>query len=255
MRKIANISNFPFVFPPYELDGNYYLDGGIVENFPMYTAQLTEKRCFGLYNSCPVKPYSIQTNYIELFLRLISVFMASSADNIQCKEGSYILKLSYEPSFFNFMSTNYDLIKIYCNDFKCNVIIIIEDENLGYWGHGIRNKHTNLKTSNNKLLECKNLNILFEHIKKVSNTKIQLTLDRKKDINNILALGYDIEQLKEAYINFCTNSFVMQNGLQLKLSYFKRDIEQFMFAKQMPKSQTTQEQLFDLSKKVYEGTL
>ena len=117
------------------------------------------------------------------------------------------------------------------------------------------NKHTNLKTSNNKLLECKNLNILFEHIKQVSNTKIQLTLDRKKDINNILALGYEIDQLKEAYSNFCNHPFVIKTGQQLKLSYFKRDIETFMFSKQIHNSPTTQEQLFDLTNKIYEGTL
>ncbi len=96
------------------------------------------------------------------------------------------------------------------------------------------NKHTNLKTSNNKLLEDENLLILFEHIKKISNTQIKLTPDRKKDINNILSLGYDIEQLKEAYTNFCNNQFVIKTSQQLKLSYFKRDIEQFMFAKQKP---------------------
>jgi hypothetical protein len=42
-------------------------------------------------------------------------------------------------------SKNYELVKTYCNDFKCCIIIIIEDENLGYWGHAIRNKHKNLK--------------------------------------------------------------------------------------------------------------
>jgi len=29
--------------------------------------------------------------------------------------------------------------------FKCKVNIIFEEKNLGYWGHGIRNKHTNLE--------------------------------------------------------------------------------------------------------------
>jgi len=42
------------------------------------------------------------------------------------------------------ISKNIDLIEKYCNNFLCKVNIIIEEENLGYWGHGIRNKHNNL---------------------------------------------------------------------------------------------------------------
>jgi len=111
-------STFPFIFAPYEYDGKYYLDGGIVDNFPMYTAQLTGKKCFGLYTNNPPKPYSPQINTIELFLRLITVFISSSADNIPVYSGSRILKLSYEPSFFNFSSTNSDLIRMFDNGYK-----------------------------------------------------------------------------------------------------------------------------------------
>lgn len=39
---------------------------------------------------------------------------------------------------------NVDKIKNFCNNFKCKVNIIIEEKNLGFWGHGIRNKHNNL---------------------------------------------------------------------------------------------------------------
>jgi hypothetical protein len=42
-------------------------------------------------------------------------------------------------------TNNIDNVKEYTKDFKCNVIIIVEEENLGYWGHGIRNKHNDLK--------------------------------------------------------------------------------------------------------------
>jgi hypothetical protein len=42
-------------------------------------------------------------------------------------------------------STNIDLVRNFCNDFLCKVNIIVEDKNLGYWGHGIRNKHNNLE--------------------------------------------------------------------------------------------------------------
>lgn len=42
-------------------------------------------------------------------------------------------------------SKNIEVIQHFCNDFLCNVNIIVEDNNLGYWGHGIRNKHKDLK--------------------------------------------------------------------------------------------------------------
>jgi hypothetical protein len=42
-------------------------------------------------------------------------------------------------------ANNIILIENFCKDFLCEVKIIVEEENLGYWGHGIRNKHNNLK--------------------------------------------------------------------------------------------------------------
>lgn len=110
-------SSFPFVFSPYEYYGNFYIDGGIVENFPMVTAQLTGRKCFGMFNNNPVKPYTPQTSYFELFFRLLTVFISSSSENIQVLPGSRILKLSYEPSFFNFTSTNSDIIKMFDNGY------------------------------------------------------------------------------------------------------------------------------------------
>ena len=112
-KAIRMSSSFPFVFEPYKYDENYYIDGGITENFPMMTAQLTGKKCFGMYNDNPIKPYSPQVSYFELFFRLMSVFVSSAADNIPVLPGCKILKLSYEPSFFNFNSNNSELIKMF----------------------------------------------------------------------------------------------------------------------------------------------
>lgn len=118
-------STFPFVFAPYEYENNYYLDGGLVENFPMFTAQQHSSKCFGLYNNNPAKPYSLQTNYVELFFRLITVFIASSADNIPVYPDSKVLKLSYPPSFFNFCSNNTELIKMFDSGYEaCRIALI-----------------------------------------------------------------------------------------------------------------------------------
>lgn len=42
-------------------------------------------------------------------------------------------------------SKNIDVIINFCKSFTCNLNIIIEENNLGYWGHGIRNKYKDLK--------------------------------------------------------------------------------------------------------------
>lgn len=38
----------------------------------------------------------------------------------------------------------YDLVSDFTKSFKCTVKLIIEEKNLGHWGHGIRNKHNKL---------------------------------------------------------------------------------------------------------------
>jgi hypothetical protein len=39
---------------------------------------------------------------------------------------------------------NVDKVHSFVSDFKCKVNVIVEDTNLGYWGHAIRNKHNKL---------------------------------------------------------------------------------------------------------------
>jgi len=74
-------------------------------------------------------------------------------------------------------SKTYELVKTYCYDFNCSITIIIEDKNLGYWGHGIRNKYNSLRgdfifhiDDDDLILEntfeiirnyCKDINIIY----------------------------------------------------------------------------------------------
>ena len=39
---------------------------------------------------------------------------------------------------------NVEEVKIFTKSFKCVVNIVVEETNLGYWGHAVRNKHRNL---------------------------------------------------------------------------------------------------------------
>ena len=57
-----------------------------------------------------------------------------------------LLKTDYLTIVFDgHKSKNIDLVKKETSYFNCNVNIIVEDKNLGFWGHGIRNKHNDLK--------------------------------------------------------------------------------------------------------------
>lgn len=112
-KAIRMSSTFPVVFPPYEYEGSYYLDGGIVENLPMLAAQNGVNRCLGIYNINPPKPYSTNMTYFELLGRLLTTMTSSLVDAVHVYPGSKILKLSFSPSFFNFSSTSFELIKIF----------------------------------------------------------------------------------------------------------------------------------------------
>ena len=57
-----------------------------------------------------------------------------------------LLNIDYLTIVFDASKKNYELVKEYCkNNIKGKVNIVYEEINLGYWGHGIRNKHNKLK--------------------------------------------------------------------------------------------------------------
>jgi len=57
-----------------------------------------------------------------------------------------LLEQDYITIVFDGTNNNYQIIKKFVEEhFKCHINIIVEKENLGYWGHGIRNKYKNLE--------------------------------------------------------------------------------------------------------------
>lgn len=54
--------------------------------------------------------------------------------------------IDYLTIVFDASKKNYEKVKLYCkNNIKGQINIIYEEINLGYWGHGIRNKHNKLE--------------------------------------------------------------------------------------------------------------
>lgn len=82
---------------------------------------------------------------------------------------------------------NVEEVKIFTKHFKCNVNIIIEPENLGFWGHAIRNKHKNLvgdfiwHIDDDDTIPRDSMEIIRNHCKDTSKMYI-FQMDNKGDI-------------------------------------------------------------------------
>jgi len=69
-----------------------------------------------------------------------SIFNILKCLKIELKENDYLTIV------FDASKNNFEEVKNYCKkNIKSKINIIYEEKNLGYWGHGIRNKHNQLK--------------------------------------------------------------------------------------------------------------
>ncbi len=86
-------------------------------------------------------------------------------------------------------SKNIDIIKNYCKDFNCKVNIIVEDKNLGYWGHGIRNKYGELLTEGDFIYHVDDDDVIFDNT-------FDILRKHCKDINTIYIFKIILENNK-----------------------------------------------------------
>ena len=106
---------FPFVFDPFEYDGNVYLDGGIVDNFAVDYGEQIGHSCLGLYTRNVSKPYTNDAGKLDLLYRILkTVFNSLAEDKIEkIRERTRIITIDYAPGFFDFTSSNNELIKMF----------------------------------------------------------------------------------------------------------------------------------------------
>lgn len=97
----------------------------------------------GRYNGRIYKEEQLKTYSFHVLLATIG---KQSIFNILANLKKQLHKCDYLTIVFDGIdkSKNINNVKKYCFDFVCKVNIIIEEKNLGYWGHGIRNKHNDL---------------------------------------------------------------------------------------------------------------
>jgi hypothetical protein len=93
------------------------------------------------------RAYKIEQTNKKSFHVLLATIGKSSIFNILSMLKQQLSNIDYLTIIFDGIkkSKNIEKIKYFTKSFLCKVNIIIEEENLGYWGHSIRNKHNDLE--------------------------------------------------------------------------------------------------------------
>jgi len=107
-------SSYPLMFEPYNYEQKLYLDGGIVDNFPIEYFQEKGERRLGIITMNPVTKYEGIPNNLDFFWKLFNVFIQTiTNDKIERVVNCDVIKLSAESVFFNFETTNTEIIEIF----------------------------------------------------------------------------------------------------------------------------------------------
>jgi NTE family protein len=107
-------SSYPLMFEPYRHDQKLYLDGGIVDNFPIEYLQEPGETRLGIITTSPEKKYDEVPNTLELFWKLLQVFIQTiTNDKIERCVNCDVIKLNIESCFFNFDTLNSEIIDIF----------------------------------------------------------------------------------------------------------------------------------------------
>lgn len=117
-------SNFPFVFDHFCYENDYYVDGGIVDNFPVEYSETLGKKCIGFHTVNEVSPFSIHDSHLEYIRKLFFTFIQIYVeDKIDRATHTDVVTLKHPPNFFNFESSVNSLIQLFDQgyDQTCNL--------------------------------------------------------------------------------------------------------------------------------------
>ncbi len=107
-------SNFPLVFEPYMYNEKAYLDGGLVDNFAIEHGEDIGHECLGVMTSNPQRKYSPHDfGNIEFVLKVFQIFISTVTNDKIDRTKCDIVKLDFKSNFFNFDSSNTELIDMF----------------------------------------------------------------------------------------------------------------------------------------------
>jgi predicted patatin/cPLA2 family phospholipase len=75
-------SNLPLVFENYKYDNNYYIDGGIVDNFSLDYAENIGMRILGLYKRTQKTTFQPTDNILEFIFKLIYIPIKQQQEHV-----------------------------------------------------------------------------------------------------------------------------------------------------------------------------
>ena len=110
--------NFPFIFDHFKYEDEYYLDGGIIDNFALELAEEIGEKPLGIYIT---SKYNINPdNSMDLLYKLFKIFINSDLVNkIERSKKSDLINL-HGTDFFNFKQNNKYFINLFDTGYeKC----------------------------------------------------------------------------------------------------------------------------------------
>jgi len=106
-------SNYPLVFEPYVYENKSYLDGGIVDNFAIEYGESLGGKCLGIMTNNPHRKYNNEFSNIELIWKIFQIFKTTVTNDKIDRTKVDTIKLNYKCNFFNFDTTNKELIEMF----------------------------------------------------------------------------------------------------------------------------------------------
>ena len=107
-------STFPLVFEPYIYENKSYLDGGLVDNFAIEYGEQIGDRCLGVMTNNPQRKYNPHDFcHIEFVWKVFQVFISTVTKDKIDRTNCDIIKLDFKSQFFNFESSNKELIDMF----------------------------------------------------------------------------------------------------------------------------------------------
>lgn len=113
-------SSFPLIFEPVKFENKLYVDGGLVDNFPVEVTG--NDRCIGIITKNPVEEIKELNSMSSLFMFMINLFLVfvntSSFDKINRSSNCDVLVLTAKLNSFNFTSKTNEILKLFDNGYS-----------------------------------------------------------------------------------------------------------------------------------------
>ena len=116
-------SNLPLVFESYKYDNNFYIDGGITDNFAIEHAEKIGNRVLGLYILYKNMSFSVSDNVLEYIFKVIYIPILEQQRNKidkSCTKKSTVVNITdnTEHTMFSFNINSTDKLEMFSDGYN-----------------------------------------------------------------------------------------------------------------------------------------